>query len=173
MNQLAKSYSFKWLVMLLVLSASPVFSAMEAEDKNPLGCRELGYEYHLKTLNLVPPEPEGVPSLYFMFNRTSKPILLSQMRTKEDTDEMSINHIIPPRQWAVLAMDHQFVKYACSAIDGKTPYGQVVDCAEVVKVCDFARVKYGLNNRGNFWMVSGNSKNGALRDVTYYGVIAR
>ena len=173
MNKSIKTVGIEWLVMLLILSSSPVFSAMEREDKNPLGCRDLGYQFKLKTLDLIPPEPEGTPSLYFMFNQTSKPLLLSQMRTQDDSDAISINHVIPPQQWAVLAMDHQHVKYACSVMDGKTTYGQVTDCSQAVKVCDFARVKYGMNNRGNFWMVSGNNKNGALREVTVYGVIAR
>ena len=172
MNKYSK-LAIEILVLLLILGMSPVFSAMEREDKYPLGCRDLGYQFTLKTLDLVPPEPEGTPSLYFIFNQTAKPLLLSQMRAQNDTDAMSINHVIPPQKWAVLAMDHQHVKYACSAVDGKTTYGQIVDCSQALKVCDFARVKYGMNNRGNFWMVAGNSKNGALREVTVYGVIAR
>lgn len=172
MSQYSKLCIQAW-VMVLIFGSSAGFSAMEREDKNPLGCRDLGYKFTLKTLDLVPPQPEGTPSLYFMFNLTSKPILLSQMRAKDNTDAMSINHVIPAQRWAVLAMDRQHVKYACSVMDGKSTYGQIVDCAQAIKVCDFARVKYGMNNRGNFWMVSGDSKNGALRNVTYYGVIAR
>lgn len=159
--------------MLLMLSTSMVFSASEREDKNPLGCRDLGYAFTLRTLDLKPDIEEGSPALYFMFNQTSKPILLSQMRVPNENEGMSIDHVIPPQQWAVLAMDHKYVKYACSVVDGKSTYGQVVDCAQSLKVCDFARVKYGLNNRGNFWMVSGTSKNAALSSVTAYGVIAR
>lgn len=157
----------------LMLVTSTVFSAPEREDKNPLGCRDLGYQFTLKTLDLKPEAEEGNPSLYFMFNQTSKPIQLSQMRAEGDTEQLSINHVIPPQQWAVLATDHKFVKYACSVSDGKAIYGQVVDCAQSLKVCNFARVKYGLNNRGNFWMVSGTNKSSALRGVTVYGVIAR
>ncbi len=161
------------LFLVMICMTVPTFSATEQEDKNPLGCRNSGYRFVLKTLDLVPHEEEGIPSMYFMFNQTNKPVQLSQMRTPDDSDVMNINHVIPPKQWAVLAMDHRFVKYACSVADGKSTYGQLLDCEQSLKVCNFARVKYGLNNRGNFWMVSGNSKNGALRDVTYYGVIAR
>ena len=162
----------RYSVVLMVMCGL-AHADTEREDKNPLGCRDLGYHFILKTLDLTPPEPEGIASLFFMFNKTSKPIQLSQMRPANDTEEMSINHIIPPQQWAVLAMDHQHVKYACRVSDGKSPYGQIVDCATSLQICDFARVKFGLNNRGNFWMVKGNSKNGALQEVTNYGVIAR
>jgi hypothetical protein len=171
-----KQYSKAFRVIFLMscsLVATSVFSAPEREDKNPLGCRDLGYRYTMKTLDLVPESPEGNPALFFIFNTTTKPILLSQMRKENDVEGMGINHVIPPQKWAALAMDHKYVKYACSMLDGKSNYGQVVDCAESLKVCNFARVKYGLNNRGNFWMVAGNTKNGALREVTNYGVIAR
>ena len=173
MNLYYKVMQVVALMLLLMLGASAVFSAPEREDKNPLGCLDLGYQFTLKTLDLKPQTEEGNPSLYFMFNQTSNPIQLSQMRSATDTEEMSNNHVIPPQQWAVLATDHRFVKYACSVADVKAIYGQVVDCAQSLKVCNFVRVKYGLNNRGNFWMVSGANKNSALRAVTLYGVIAR
>lgn len=173
MSQYHKVMNVGMLMLSLMLWTSTGFSAPEREDKNPLGCRDLGYQFTLKTLDLKPEVEEGSPSLYFMFNQTSKPIQLSQMRSETNTEQMSINHVIPPQQWAVLATDHKFVKYACSVADGKTNYGQVVDCAQSLKICNFARVKYGLNNRGNFWMVSGTNKNSALRAVTVYGVIAR
>ncbi len=145
----------------------------EPEDRYPLGCRDSGYQFNLKTLDLIPHEEEGIPSLFFIFNKTNKPIQLSQMRAGDDDEKMSINHEIPPQKWAALAMDHHHFKYACSEANAKSAYGKVVDCAESLKVCNFARVKYGLNNSGNLWMVAGNTKNGALREVTNFGVIAR
>jgi hypothetical protein len=161
------------LMGLVCFWSTSVYCVEEPEDKNPLGCRDLGFQFNLKTLDLIPHEEDGQPSLFFMFNKTTQPIQLSQMRAMDDVTKISINHVIPPRQWAVLAMDRKNVKYACSVPNPKSFYGQVIDCAQSLKICNFARVKYGLNNRGNFWMVSGNSKNGALRDVNYYGVIAR
>jgi hypothetical protein len=173
MNTYKKNSVIGALILMVVFSVSSVFAAPEREDKNPLGCKDSGYKFTLKTLDLTPQNQEGIPSLFFIFNSTAKPIQLSQMRAGDDYDEMSINHVIPPYRWAVLAMDHRFVKYACSLSDGKSSYGQVVDCAQSLKVCNFARVKFGLNNKGNFWMIAGSSKNEALRGVTYYGVIAR
>jgi hypothetical protein len=161
------------LMLLMFFFSVSVCRAEEPEDKNPLGCRDSGYQFTLRTLDLIPHNQEGMPSLFFIYNRTTQPIQLSQMLSLEDSSRTSINHTIPPRQWAVLAMDRKNVKYACSVPNKKSIYGQVTDCAQSLKICNFARVKYGLNNRGNFWMVSGTSKNAALREVTYYGVIAR
>lgn len=162
--------------MFLMLNSFVGFAVAEKaekEDKSPLGCRNVGYQYSLKTLDIFPTQAGERQSLYFVYNELNKPIHLYQMRGKDNADRMSINHTIPPQRWAALSLDSTHVKYACTVDDAKTAYGQIVDCETGLKVCQFARVKYGMNNRGNFWMVSGNTKNGALHEVNNYGVIAR
>lgn len=174
MKTLTLNHSLMYLSTLLMsLLSMTTFAAMEAEDKSPLGCRDVGYQFTLKTLDLLPENENTKQSLYFMFNRTTTPIGLFQMRSPNRAEGMSINHVIPPHSWAALSLDEVSVKYACTRMDGKSAYGQIVDCSQHIKVCEFARVKYGMNNRGNFWMVAGNTKNGALREVTNYGVIAK
>lgn len=160
-------------LLLLTFATLPALAAPEPEDKNPLGCRDVGYQFTLKTLDLLPEKEGASQSLYFLYNKTTKPINLYQMRNPNLADGMSINHTIPAQRWAVLSINDKATKYACTVSDGKHAYGELVDCGQSLKICEFVRVKYGLNNRGNFWMVIGNSKNGALREVTNYGVIAR
>ena len=65
------------------------------------------------------------------------------------------------------------MKYICTVHDGKSSHGRIVDCANSLKVCEYARVKYGMNNRGNYWLVQGNTRSGAIREVVYYGIIPR
>ena len=36
-----------------------------------------------------------------------------------------------------------------------------------------ARVKYGLNNKGNYWLVGSNTSGGAVNEVLHYGIIPR
>lgn len=160
-------------LMFLAMTTTSALAAQEPEDKNPLGCRDVGYQFTLKTLDLLPEKEGASQSLYFMYNKTTHPVNLYQMRDPNTAEAMSINHVIPAQRWAALSVNDKAVKYACTISDGKHAYGQLVDCGQSIKVCEFARVKYGMNNRGNFWMVIGNSKNGALREVTNYGVIAR
>ena len=171
-----RSIQIKGMLLLLLTQSVAAFAETEKaerEDKSPLGCRNVGYQYTLKTLDIFPTQAGERQSLYFVYNELTKPIHLYQMRGKDDADAMSINHVIPPQRWAVLSIDATHVKYACTVDDAKTTYGQIVDCEAGLKVCQFVRVKYGMNNRGNFWMVDGNTKNGALHEVNNYGVIAR
>lgn len=148
--------------------------AEDTEAKRPLGCKDVGYEFELKILRLLPLETNDKQSLYFIFNSlTDKSINLYQMRQEDSTRSIYMNHVIRPRQWAVLSTSEPEVRYICTTNDGKSNYGKVVDCAESLKVCEYARVKYGMNNRGNYWLVDGNTSTGAVYEVLHYGIIPR
>ena len=86
---------------------------------------------------------------------------------------MLLNHVIHPRQWAVLSTSEKELKYICTVDDAKLSYGKMVDCAQSLKVCEYARVKYGMNNQGNYWLVSSNTSGGAVNEVLHYGIIPR
>jgi hypothetical protein len=158
--------------VMMAFNATHVF-AQDAEDKRPLGCKDLGYQFDLKILKLQPPETGDKQSLYFIFNNQSKVVNLYQMRQEDSTRSIYMNHAIRPRQWAVLSTSESEVRYICTMDDGKSSYGKVVDCADTLKVCEYARVKYGMNNRGNYWLVDSNTSGGAVYDVLRYGIIPR
>lgn len=142
------------------------------EVKSPLGCRDVGYQYDLNVLQILPRSTGDDQSLYFMFNKTDKAINLYQMRQSESSQSVYLNHVIQPHRWAVLSSSER-MKYICTMDDRKQSHGRIVDCAESIKVCEYARVKYGMNNRGNYWLVNSNSRNGAVHQVVYYGIIPR
>ncbi|KTD21529.1 enhanced entry protein EnhB [Legionella lansingensis] len=144
----------------------------EVEDnRNPLGCYDTGFQFDLKTLHLLPGEAGPRQSMYFIFNTLDQKINLYQMRDEESSRTMYMNHSINARQWAVLSTTEKKVKFICTVPDGKEEYGKIVDCAESLRVCEYTNVRYGLNNRGNYWIVSSNTRSGALRAVVHYGII--
>lgn len=166
------------MVLALAISGQNVIAAkaelQEDPAKNPLGCRDIGYQYVLNTLQIIPHTGEGKQSLYFVYNRLNKPINLYQMLPENSTLNTYLNHSISPQQWSVLATNQDILKYNCTVEDNKSSaYGKIVKCADSIKVCEFARVKFGLNNRGNFWLPGSNNRGGAVGDVTRYGIIAR
>lgn len=154
-------------------AAIPV-KKIDEEQKNPLGCRDKGYRYELKTLTLLPESEGAQQSLYFFHNTANQAISLYQMRgDEESTRSMYLNHVIEPNQWAVLSTSESAVKYICTANAGAAGYGKILNCADSIHVCEYLNVKYGLNNRGNFWLVKGNNRGGAVNDVLRYGIIPR
>ena len=159
--------------VLGLMVANLAFAVPDDQSKSPLGCRDLGYEFELNVLKILPTITGDRQSLYFVFNRLNQPVSLHQMLSDKNPERMYLNHVVSPQQWSVLATNQNELKYICALDDATSRHGKVVDCSESVKVCEFARVKYGLNNRGNYWFYTSNSRNGALSDVTHYGIIAR
>ena len=162
-----------FLMVLLATSPSGGYAALEKEDKSPLGCRDVGYQFELKTLKLLPKEAGARQSLYFIFNARSNNVNLYQMLKDDSTRSMYLNHVITARQWSVLSTSEKELKYICTVDDPKMTYGKIVDCAESLKVCEYARVKYGMNNTGNYWLVNSNTSGGAVNEVLHYGIIPR
>ena len=170
------SYVFRFVLMISVLFIGAVglaHAVAKSDDKSPLGCRDVGYAFDLKVLKLLPAEAGQRQSLYFIFNALNKNINLYQMRKADSTRSMYLNHVIHPRQWAVLSTSEKSLKYICTVDDAKSSYGNIVDCGESLKVCEYARVKYGLNNEGNYWLVNSNTSGGAVNEVIHYGIIPR
>jgi len=147
--------------------------ALDTEDRNPLGCRDVGYEYDLYILRLLPPTEGDSQALFFLFNRQNKAVSMYQMRQEDSTRSVYMNHLIKPRQWAVLSTSEPRISYICTINEAKSSYGKVVDCEDYIKVCQYVRVKYGMNNRGNYWVVNSNTRGGAVNEVLHYGIIPR
>ena len=162
-----------FLGSVLIITGVTESIAQDSEEKRPLGCRDLGYQFELKVLRLLTAEKGDRQSLYFLYNKQAKPVNLYQMRQEDSTRTMYLNHVIKPHQWAVLSTSEKNVQYICTLNDAKSNYGKVVDCADSLNVCEYARVKYGMNNRGNYWVVDSNSRGGAVNDVLRYGIIPR
>jgi hypothetical protein len=141
------------------------------ETRNPIGCRSVGYDQSLRVLTLFPGKEGALQSMYFFYNKLPESISLYQMRDKDSELSTRYNHTIKGNSWAVLATGEPLVKFLCSLGDGKAGYGNIVDCAETLKVCEYVHVKFGLNNKGNFWIVDSNTRNGAVNEVVHYGII--
>lgn len=145
--------------------------AKKEAERFPIGCRPVGYQKRLKVLSLFPGKEGALQSMYFFYNKLPETVSLYQMRGEESEYTTRFNHIIKANSWAVLASGEPLVKFICTLGDGKSSYGKIVDCAKTVKVCEYVNVKFGLNNKGNLWIVDSNSRNGAVSEVVHYGII--
>lgn len=141
------------------------------ETRYPIGCRPVGFSEHLKVLSLFPGKEGALQSMYFFYNKLPETVSLYQMRDKDSEYSTRYNHSIKGSSWAVLAVGEPQVKFICSLGDGKKEYGKILDCAETIKVCEYVNVKFGLNNKGNYWIVDSNTRNGAVNEVVHYGII--
>ncbi|ASQ46693.1 endopeptidase IV [Legionella clemsonensis] len=161
-----------FVLSFFCMAANSSWAAKEEDEtKNPLGCYDTGYQFDLKTLRLYPGHAGEIQSMYFLFNTLNQKVNLYQMRDEESSRTMYLNHTIQPRQWAVLSTTEKKVKFICTIPDSKEAYGKIVDCSDSLRVCEYTNVRYGLNNRGNYWLVKSNTRSGAIREVVHYGII--
>lgn len=150
----------------------PVVDAqLKDNDRYPIGCTPVGFEEHLKIISLFPGKEGPLQSMFFFFNKLPDTVSLYQMRDRDSEYSTRYNHTIQPKSWAVLATGEPLVKFICTLGDGKASYGKIIDCAQTIKICEYVHVKFGLNNKGNFWIVDSNTRNGAVNEVVYYGII--
>lgn len=139
--------------------------------RNPTGCMNTGYAFDLKTIRLESAKKGQAHAMFLFLNKSSQTIFLLQMRSEESSRSMFLNHTIPAKNWGVFATSEQKVKYICTIPKAGTTYGEVVDCKDYLNICEFTHVKFGLNNRGNYWLVNSSSKNQSVREIVHYGII--
>jgi hypothetical protein len=155
-----------------IASAAVEEEEVEKEDNRPpIGCYDKGYQFELTTLQLMPGDHNDNQSMYFLFNELNQPVTLYQMRNEESSRSMYLNHSIGAHQWAVLSTNEKRVKFICTVPAKKSQYGQIVDCAKSLKVCEYTNVRYGLNNRGNYWLINSSTRGSAVSAVVHYGII--
>ncbi|MBA2655686.1 MAG: endopeptidase IV [Tatlockia sp.] len=146
--------------------------AKEKEDNRPpIGCRETGFKFELQALHLLPALAGQKQSMYLFHNELGQTLNLYQMRSEESSHSTFLNHVIGPKEWGVFSTSEKQVRFICTTPDKKTPYGRVVDCGQSLLICEYTNVRYGLNNRGDFWLVNSNSRNSAVNSVVHYGII--
>ncbi len=171
MNTISDKKTIIGMVVVITLVFSAGLHAKKDDNRAPLGCHDTGYKKELKILKLLPSEAGEQNSMYFVHNKLPETVTLYHMKEGRNFFGIHLNHKILPDRWAVFSTNEKQVKFICTTKDKKLDYGRVIDCKDALKVCEYTKVKFGLNNRGNLWIVNSNTRNGAVREVVRYGII--
>lgn len=140
-------------------------------DKLPRGCMNEGYSFKYNMAYLHPSQAGNYDSVYFFFNDSNRDITLLQAKKVGAYHVTELNNRIRAGQWGVYSTDEDEVRFICTTRSAKFRHGDIVDCEKHFKICEFSDVLYGLNNRGNFWMVNSTTRNSAVRGAIRYGVL--
>lgn len=158
------------ITVTIILLQSAVYAK---EALFPNGCRSVGYSFKHYTLILKPNLKGHSQSLYFIHNKTSQPLTFYQMRTGNEAYIMHLNNKIQPWQWGVFATDEKQVRFICATPSTTSDYGQIVNCENVVELCEYPNVKFSINNHGNYWAVPSDEKIKARNNVIKQGVLLK
>ena len=137
----------------------------------PRNCQSGGYNFYLKTLRVTPGSIGGRNSLYLFYNNSDKAIKLYHMHDKDHFFNVYLNNTIRPNRWAVFASNEKEINYVCTQSERGKEFGKIVSCKDFLKICEYPKVRFGINTRGNLWIVSNVSENSAVRGIVRYGII--
>jgi hypothetical protein len=143
----------------------------EDESTKPLGCKSVGYRYQLSTLELQPRAEGDKESLYFFYNKSAEPIKLYHLLGTSAYIKTFLNHTLEPQMWAGLITGEEPVKFLCARHADDQSLGEIVNCQKLLTVCEFPKTRFGINNRGNFWLVKSAAREAAVRQIERYGIV--
>lgn len=139
----------------------------------PTGCETVGFSYEHGALLLASNTKATPQSMYFIHNVSKRSIEFHQARDGSHPYIMHSHTTLRPNQWAAYATDQTETKFICTTASKKKYQGRVLDCKKLLKICQYPKVKFALNNRGNYWATTNKTKNSAVRTVIRQGTLLR
>lgn len=184
------------IVFLSIISSLLLlhYQLIQAKDSSlPTGCKRIGYLFSHKIVVLYPKKFNKKQGLYFFYNKTSSEIVnLYQMRTGNEPFTMYLNNVINVNEWGGFSSNESKVKFICTIkkedksksketkfstnnllTTNNSQYGRIVNCYDVLDVCQFPNVKYANNNEGSYWAVTSNSLENAIQEIIEQGILLR
>jgi len=169
-----KKRNITFIIILASLLVSPTILAAKEKVKKrkfPIGCFPVGYNFKFHVLTLNRTAKYHPQTIYLVHNKAKTPVNLRQVHKGDKPYVMHLNTTIRPNNWSVLATDESQIKFICT-LDKKGAYlEQVINCANVLEICEFPHTKFGDNHRGNYWVFQRSTANSAKIATRYHGVL--
>ncbi|TAL63457.1 MAG: enhanced entry protein EnhB [Legionella sp.] len=159
---------FKPYNILFVLSAlffNAAIAAPAATSPFPRGCEVTGFGYNQNYLIL---NESGDQTYFLIQNRSTDKIELERQDTGDAFMTPPLQTTLEPSNWAAFASDVKNLNFKCFKHQNENT--AVVDCREVLEVCQYPRVKFALSNMGNYWISTNKSQNEVIQDSVAKGI---
>lgn len=170
---LTLTFIFLFIFALSGIAIAKKNSELTPEKSYPTGCQTIGYQFVHGLLTLTPVTEEHPQAVFFIHNASNKDVKLLQVRDGKEPYTMYNNISISPNQWAVYATDEQLTKFICLNNSKEITAGAILDCKDLLKICEFPKVVFSLNNRGNYWATTNRPMNEAVRAIIRQGVLLK
>ena len=140
----------------------------EAKVNYPRGCEVIGYGYSQNFLIL---NETGDQTFYLIQNRSSKQIELQRHETQDVFMSPPLQTKLAPSRWAAFASDVENFHFNCFTQENNST--AMVNCQDVLDVCQYPRVKFALSNMGNYWVSTNKSQGQVIKDAIAKGILLR
>lgn len=134
----------------------------------PHGCevKGFGFDQHYLIVN-----DSGEQSFYLIQNRSNYPIELHRVENQNGFMSPSLATKLDSQQWGAFASDIQNFHFQCLAKE--TEPAQIINCREVLEICQYPRVKFALSNMGNYWVATNKQQAEVINEATKKGIYLR
>ncbi len=132
----------------------------------PRGCEVSGFGYNQNYLIL---NDAGKQSYYLMQNRSDAKIELEHQSADDSFMNPPLHAIFEPMSWGAFASDVQNLDFKCyKRLDENNT--TVVNCQDVLDICQYPRVRFALSNMGNYWISFNKSQNDVIQESVAKGI---
>jgi hypothetical protein len=138
---------------------------LNAASSFPRGCEVAGFGYDVNLLIL---NETGQQAYYLIQNRSDEHIKLERHDTADAFMSPPLLASIAPKNWAAFASDVKDVNFKCYR--QQTEATQLVDCRDVLEVCQYPRARFALSNMGNYWISVNKSQQEVIQESVAKGI---
>jgi len=155
---------FKYLIILTLLTMNSLSSA----SSFPRGCQVSGFGYHENYLILNDNETQ---KFYLIQNRSNASVELEHHEINESFMSPKLHSKLDPSNWSAFASDISNLHFKCYTQDGENI--TILNCNDVLDVCQYPRVKFALSNMGNYWVSTNKDKSQVIKEAAAKGILLR
>ena len=156
------------MLYFIVFCVNFVFATLAFSSTFPRGCEVSGFGYSDNFLIL---NDKGDQSFYLIQNHSSLPIELEVQETKEVFMSPKLHTKLDASQWSAFASDVENQHFKCFTQEQDKI--NIVNCKDVLEVCQYPRVKFALSNMGNYWVSTNKNQGQVVRDAAAKGILLR
>lgn len=155
---------------LSFITCAALFTHAESSlaEAFPKGCTVTGFGYQSQYLVL---NDSGEQTLFLIRNRMDKLVEMERHETHEVFMSPPLKGSIASLKWGAFASDEQNTYFKCYIREGDST--AMVNCQDVLDVCQYPRVKFALSNMGNYWVSYNKPQGQIIKDAVSKGIYLR
>jgi hypothetical protein len=134
----------------------------------PQGCEASGFGFDDPYVIF---NDTGNQTYYLIQNHATTPIELQRVETEDTFMSPKLKGKLNTKKWAAFASDTSDVHFQCFSGSGENK--ALINCREILTICQYPRVKFALSNMGSYWVSVNKSQKQVIRESIKKGILLR
>lgn len=131
----------------------------------PRGCEVKGFAFSNGHLII---NDSGKQSFYIIRNRSTVPIQMQRVETHNMFMSPPLTAKFNALASSAFASDIMNFHFECLTTDQENI--QLLNCADVLDICEYPRVRFALSNMGNYWVSVNKTQQEVVNDAVAKGI---